>query len=84
MFTADVRVQVPPRPPNKGHPKGCLLFFVCTVFRIPCDNVIWKKGRSAIHKSRIFSKKVLTNGFVCVSICNVEGNLTDMGEWWNW
>ena len=28
MFTADVRVQVPPRPPNKkGHPKGCPFLF---------------------------------------------------------
>ena len=30
MFTADVRVQVPPRPPKrKGHPKGCPFSFSC-------------------------------------------------------
>ena len=28
MFTADVRVQVPPRPPKiKGHPSGCPFIF---------------------------------------------------------
>ena len=30
MFTADVRVQVPPRPPEiKGHLFGCPFIFIC-------------------------------------------------------
>ena len=50
VFTADVRVQVPPRPPKiKGHPNGCPFIFYCVRFEraalirrlvLACENVI--------------------------------------------